>query len=406
MGTKKRLALINAVPYGSTGKIVKGIATVAVEKNYETFIYYSWSKILKKSSDKNVMVGSFSGKFIHMILGKITGLNGFFSVIDTYRLIRRLKKFRPDVINMHIMHNWNINLKMIFTYIKKNNIPIIWTMHDCWAFTGQCPHFVMAKCDKWKTGCYRCPQYKQYPAALVDRTKKMWRFKKDMFTSVNDITFVTPSQWLFDLMKQSYLKDYPVKVIHNGIDLSVFKPRKSDFRKKYNCENKTVLLGVAFDGGKRKGLDVFTELAKRLDEKYQIVMVGTDDKIDAQLPDNIISIHKTANQVELAEIYSSSDIFLNPTREEVLGLVNIEALACGTPVIMFRTGGSPECIDSTCGYVVECDDIDAMESRIVEVATEKPFSSDACILYSKKFDHNARFSDYITIFKEILCNKK
>ena len=291
---------------------------------------------------------------------------------------------------------------MLFKYIKRNNISVAWTMHDCWAITGQCPHFIMAGCDKWKTGCYHCPQYKDYPNAYVDRTKKMWKLKKELFTSIEKMTLITPSRWLSKLIEESYLKDYPVKVINNGIDLSIFKPTESDFRKKYNCENKIILLGVAFGWGKRKGLDVFIELSRRLDEKYQIVLVGTDDAIDAQLPENIISIHRTANQKELAEIYTASDVFLNPTREEVLGLVNIEALACGTPVITFKTGGSPECIDETCGYVVECDDIDSMEKKLIEVSSDNVFKAEDCIAYSKNFDHYNRFTDYINTFQEML----
>lgn len=402
MQTKKRLALINAVPYGSTGKIVKGIASVASENNWETFIYYSWTKSLKKSSDENVMVGSFIGKLSHMIFGKLTGLNGCFSVIDTYRLIRRLKKFKPDIINMHIMHNWNINLKILFSYINKNDIPVIWTLHDCWAFTGHCPHFTMVKCDKWKTGCHDCPQYRQYPASYVDRTKTMWKLKKKWFTGIQNMTIVTPSQWLANLVKESYLKDYPVQVINNGIDLSVFKPTPSNFREKYGIGNKKIVLGIAFGWGKRKGLDVFIELLKRLDhEKYQIVLVGTDDDVDKQLPKSIISIHRTQNQTELAEIYTAADVFANPTREENYPTVNMESIACGTPVVTFKTGGSPEILDETCGSVVPCDDIEAMERAIVEICTKKIFTVDSCIVKSKIFDHRARFLDYLNVFEKI-----
>ena len=402
MENKKRLAIINAVPYGSTGKIVRGIDSVAQKSGMETYVYYSWTKSLPKGNAENVEVGSFVGKLLHMGLGRITGKNGCYSRMDTRRLIKKLEKFKPDAINLHILHSWNINLPMLFSYVKKNNIPVIWTMHDCWAITGQCPHFIMAGCDKWKTGCYDCPQYRNYPSAYVDRTKKMWRLKKEWFTGVPNLTVATPSEWLGGLIKESYLKDYPVKVINNGIDLSVFKPVESNFKEKYGLEGKKILLGVAFDWGRRKGLDVFTELASRLDkEKYQIVLVGTNEEIDKALPDNIISIHKTANQVELAEIYTAADLFLNPTREDTFPTVNMEALACGTPVITFRTGGSPEIIDEKTGIVVDCDDVDAMERAIKESLENGTFTRDNCIERAKRYDQNERFAEYVDFIKTI-----
>jgi len=400
MENKKRLAIINAVPYGSTGKIVRGIGKVAEDNGWETLTYYSWTKKLKKSDSEGVMVGSFLGKTVHMTLGRLTGMNGCYSKRDTKRLLKRLDEFKPDVINLHILHSWNINLPMLFSYMKKNKISVIWTMHDCWAITGQCPHFIMAQCDKWKTGCYSCPQYRNYPSAYVDVTEKMWKLKRQWFTGVPDLTVATPSKWLGELVKESYLKDYPVRVINNGIDLSIFKPTESDFREKYGLCDKHVLLGVAFDWGKRKGLDVFTELSKRLDEKYKIVLVGTNDEIDAELPDNIISIHKTANQEELAKIYSSADLFLNPTREDTFPTVNMEALACGTPIITFKTGGSPEIINEKTGAVVECNDVDAFETAIRDSLEKGRFTREDCVSHAQKYDQNERFLEYIQLIRE------
>jgi glycosyltransferase involved in cell wall biosynthesis len=228
----------------------------------------------------------------------------------------------------------------------------------------------------------------------------MYRKKQEWFTGVQDLTIVTPSHWLAGLVGESFLKDYPVKVIHNGIDLPVFKPTESDFRKKHHCEDKFILLGVAFGWGARKGLDVFIDLASRLDDRFQIVLVGTDDNVDKNLPPNIISIHRTQNQTELAEIYTAADLFVNPTREEALGLVNIESLACGTPVVTFQTGGSPECVDPTCGSVVPCDDANALEQEILRIAETKPYSPDACLNKAKEFDMNERFEEYVRLYEE------
>ena len=227
----------------------------------------------------------------------------------------------------------------------------------------------------------------------------MYRLKKKWFTGVENMTIVTPSEWLAGLVKESYLRDYPVKVINNGIDLSVFKPTESDFRKKYALENEYIVLGVAFGWGKRKGLDVFIELAKRLDkEKYKIVLVGTDDNVDRLLPENIISIHRTQNQTELAEIYTAADVFANPTREEAFGLVNIEALACGTPGVTFETGGSPECFNETCGAVVAKNNIGTMYNEIIRICETQPYSEDACINRANNFDKNEKFKEYVALY--------
>ena len=214
------------------------------------------------------------------------------------------------------------------------------------------------------------------------------------------MTLVTPSHWLGELAKQSFLGEYPVQVIHNGIDLSIFSPRSNDFRKKYSCENKFILLGVAFDWGKKKGLDVVIELSKRLNESYQIVLVGTNDRVDTQLPKNIISIHRTQNQMELAEIYTSADLFINPTREETYPTVNMESIACGTPVLTFRTGGSPEILNDKTGYVVDCDDIDAMEQEIMRISTMRPYIESACLEHAKTFDMQNCFKEYVKLYEQ------
>ena len=303
------------------------------------------------------------------------------------------------MIHLHNLHGWYINFPLLFKYIKKNNIRVIWTLHDCWTFTGHCPHFDMIGCEKWKTGCYQCPQIGEYPASYADISKWMYKHKKQWFTGVEDMTLVTPSEWLANLTRQSFLKDYPVKVINNGIDLSIFKPTESDFRKKYDLEDKFILLGVAFGWGKRKGLDVFIELSKRLDERYQIVLVGTDENVDKQLPKNIISIYRTQNQTELAEIYTAADLFVNPTREENFPTVNIESLACGTPIVTFRTGGSPEIIDESCGVVVEKDDIDGMQKEIERIYEKRPFGQEDCVKRAQNFDMNDKFAEYVELYE-------
>lgn len=400
-----KIAMINGGVFGSTGKIMFGIADIIEKNGGETFCASAVTATNKKRepSHEYYKIGTYYSRKFSVLFSRITGRQNCYAKSATKKLLSRLDRFNPDVVHLHNLHGDYVNLPLLFNYIKTNRIKVVWTLHDCWAFTGHCPHFAMVKCDKWKSGCYKCPQYNLYPKSLFDNSKKMYRLKKRLFTGVENMTIVTPSEWLAGLVRQSFLKDYPVTVINNGINLSVFKPTESDFREKYDISaDKKILLGVAFGWGVRKGLDVFIELYNRLSaEKYQIVLVGTDKKTDKQLPKGIISIHRTQNQTELAEIYTAADLFVNPTREEVLGMVNIEANACGTPVITFKTGGSPECINEQSGSVVACDDIAALESEVKRICETSPFNKEDCIESAKKFDENERFLEYIHLYEEL-----
>ena len=300
---------------------------------------------------------------------------------------------------MHNIHGHDCNLEMLFEYFKESKTKLVWTFHDCWAFTGYCPHFTIEKCDKWKSSCQNCIQKRTY-SWIFDRSKNLFERKKSSLSGV-DLTVITPSRWLEEQVKHSFLKNCRTRVINNGIDLSVFKPCENQFREKYCLKNKKIILGVSFDWGYKKGLDVFIELSKRLSEDYCVVLVGTNRETDQILPSNILSIHRTQNQQELAEIYSAANVFVLPTREENYPTVNMEALACGTPVLTFRTGGSPEILDETCGSVVECDDVDGLEKEIIRICTKKPYSKEACLIRSKKFDKNERYKEYLELYERI-----
>lgn len=390
---------INGGAVGSTGKIMFGISTVCTDEKQKTLCAAPEVSSGNKTGRNIYIIQNNNHRKINVLLDRITGRHNMHSKIATERLLKVISGFKPDIIQLHNLHEAYINLPMLFKYIKKHNIKTVWTLHDCWAFTGHCPYFDIVGCNKWKTGCYGCPQYKEYPKSLFDNSKYMYRLKKKWFIGVENMTIVTPSEWLAGLVKESYLKDYPVKVINNGIDLNVFKPTESDFRKKYALENKYIVLGVAFGWGRRKGLDVFVELAERLDKvKYKIVLVGTDDNVDKLLPDNIISIHRTQSQTELAEIYAAADVFANPTREENYPTVNMEALACGTPVVTFNTGGSPEMLDETCGAAVAKNDIDAMYNEIIRICEAMPYSMEACLKKARRFDMNERFKEYYDLY--------
>lgn len=378
---------------GSTGKICLAISELLAKKGVENYILYA------SGSSTYPLSICYQGKWytkLQALFARIFGNYGFGAFLSTKKLLKCLDKIKPDIVHLHNLHSHNCNLEALFSYLKKKRIKVFWTFHDCWAFTGYCMHFDMIGCDKWMTECRACPQKKRY-SWFWDKSQSLYRRKKKMFSDM-DITVITPSKWLADLAKKSFFKGHAVKVIHNGIDLEVFRPVSSNFREEHGiAKNKKVLLGVAFKWSEKKGLDVFLDLFKRLDaEEYQIVLVGIDDTVDKQLPQGIISIHRTQNQRELAEIYTAADLFVNPTREDTFPTVNLEALACGTPVLTFRTGGSPEMITDACGIVVEKNDVASLENAIIGMLREeKNFTSESCVSQAKLFGQNERYEEYV-----------
>lgn len=396
-----RIVVINSCTYGSTGSIMQSIAQTAIAHGHEAYIAFPNGRHRERNrlASRNIPMIPFSNRFsedFHLLADRLTGFNGCFSVFSTAALLRKLDKLQPDLLHLHNLHNCYVNLPMLFRYIKKRRLRVVWTLHDCWAFTGHCPHFDGIGCEKWQTGCNNCPQYRLYPQSLVDRSKGMYRRKKKWFSGVENLTLVTPSVWLAELAKRSFLGEYPIRVIPNGIDLSVFHPTGN---KKEQWKDKFVILGVAAVWAETKGLDVFMELAKRLEDRFQIVLVGTDEAVDCKLPDNIASIHRTADPHELAELYTAADLFVNPTRQDNFPTVNLEALACGTPVLTFRTGGSPEAIDADCGMAVERNDVNALERAIRSIAEEKPFAPEACIRRAQEFAADHQFEKYVKLYE-------
>lgn len=396
-----KVALINSVcGIGSTGKICVGISKILFQKNVDNRIYYTsgvsrYPLSVKYSHDWYIK--------LQAVKSKIIGNYGFNSRIATYRLISLLKKYNPDIVHIHNIHGHDCNFEMLLRYLKENNMKVVWTFHDCWPFTGYCTYFTIAGCNKWKTGCSCCPEYKK-SSWFFDKSSLNYNLKKDSFSGM-DLTVVTPSEWLAELVQESFLKHSRIKVINNGIDLETFKPTISQFRKQYNCEDKYIILGVSFEWEKRKGLDIFIELAQILPDSFQIVLVGTNSVIDKQLPNNIISIHRTNTQVELAKIYSAADLLINPTREENFPTVNIESLACGTPVLTFATGGSAEIIDSSCGIAVETGNFDKLLNTIFEIQQNKPFTETSCLDRAQKYSRHDKFEEYYALYRQIMKEK-
>lgn len=371
----------------STGRVCTDIADILTQNGHECKIAYGRETVPDEYKKYSVRIGSDLGVKIDALKSRIFDNAGFNSKRATKKFIKWVEEYDPDVIHLHNIHGYYINVEILFDYLKRSNKPVIWTLHDCWSFTGHCAYFDYVGCDKWTSGCQNCPQKNSYPASLfIDNSSKNFKRKQEIFSGVPNLTIVTPSKWLANLVKSSFLSEYRVEVIHNGIDLNVFKPTPSDFKEKYDLTDKKILLGVAAVWEKRKGLFDFIELSKRLDDNYKIVLVGLNDSQLKNLPSNILGLPKTNSATELAEIYTAADVFLNLTYEENYPTTNLEAQACGTPVITYNTGGSVESVPIE--NVIEGGNLVLVMDRVFNFPSR-------CVLIENK---RKSYSDYLELY--------
>ncbi len=391
-----RVAIINSVyGKGSTGKIVREIEKRVIESGNECKCYYG-----RKSGNENggEYFGSKFSVLSHALFSRIFGRQGLYSRKATKQLIKKLKEYKPDVINLHNIHGYYLNYKILFKYLKQSNIPVVWTLHDLWAITGHCACFEEFECEKWKTGCVKCTHKKEYPKAIFENSKKNYRLKQEIF-SLQNLIFVSPSEWLKNNLKESFLKQYHCEVINNGIDLSIFSKKESDFVEKYNLQNKKIILGVSPFWTIGKGANTFNKLAQDLDDSFVVVTVGESQGVTFN--EKVRALPKTSSIKELVEIYSASDLFINPTLIDNFPTVNVEALACGLPVVTYNTGGSGEMIDDTCGTKVEKGNYQELLKAIVNFDyTTK--TAENCQNKAKQFDSKDKFNRYIDLFLEVI----
>lgn len=384
---------------GSTGRIMQGIANAASEEGFEVITAYGYGRSDKKNAYR---IGSDFSYYFHNSLSRLTCAAGRYSHYATKRFISYIKSEKPDLIHLHNIHSFYVNYPMLFKYIKNQNIPVVWTLHDCWAYTGKCTYYSNSKCSRFKTGCGNCPIIDEYPQSLfLDRSKADYKLKKRLFTDIDNLTIVTPSKWLAEEVKQSYLKNKRVEVINNGINLDNFSYIDSDIKNKYDI-NKKVVLGVASEWTKRKGLNDFVELSKILSDDYQIVLIGVDEKTQETLPSNVIAINRTENVKELAKWYSISEVLVNPTYEDNFPTVNLESLACNTPVITYETGGSPESIFDQTGIVLKQGDIKGIASSIDYICLHKDKYANCSNIARERYDEKTIFKKYAELYSEIL----
>lgn len=368
-----KVLMINVVcGIRSTGRICTDLATALEAQGHEVKIAYGREHVPEQFQKYAVRIGNDLDVKLHGVKARLFDAAGFGSKAATKRFIEWVKEYDPDVIHLHNIHGYYINIEVLFDYLKTCGKKIIWTLHDCWAFTGHAAYCEAAGCKRWKTGCDQCPKKNDYPKSLLDRSIYNWKHKNEIFSDVPHLQIVTPSKWLAGLVTKSFLSQYPVTVIYNGIDTDLFKPAGSDLRERLDLGAKKVILGVAAIWDERKGLNDFLELSKKLDSaEYQIILVGLSKEQVEALPDEIIGITRTDSVQQLVQLYSLADVFVNPTYEDNYPTTNLEAIACGTPVITYDTGGSPESARMY-GAVVEKGEIDGLLKEIDEYKTLSP----------------------------------
>ena len=419
-----KIVQVNTFPYKATGAVMMGIHRLLTERGEDSYVV--WARGRDARDDHEIVIKDELGVRLHGVYTRLTDRTGFASARATRRLLKRLDEIGPDVVHLHNIHGYYLHIGMLFDYLKARRIPLVWTLHDCWAMTGHCAFFDMAGCDRWKTGCHDCPQKSTYPAsAFLDASRFNWSRKKELFTGLSGV-IVTPCEWLAGYVRQSYLRDYPVKVIYNGIDLNVFTPsddaQKRVVRQKYGLDERPLVLGVASEWTERKGLRDIVSLSEKLSDGVQFAAVGLTAEQIRALPPAVKGIGRTANAGELAALYSAADVFINPTYEDNFPSTNVEALACGTPVLTYDTGGSPESIrigqtlaDRPIGAVVNKltssrADLDQVTQALNDLLASSrrpdgspdPALETACRRAAGAFEAGRRLNEYVPLYEGLL----
>ncbi len=403
----KVLQINTNVGYASTGKIAEEIGNVLLANGHESYIahgsYFSHGGKRPTSKSKLLKIGKERDAYLHGIYTLLTDKHCFASKKATKNFVSKLDEIKPDLVALHNLHGYYINVEILFNYLKDNNIPVVWTLFDCWAFTGHCTYYDDINCEKWKKKCHNCPKIHKYPRSYVDNSVFNFENKRRIFCSLETLEFITHSKWLSNQVEQSFLKKYKTHVTPSAINIQLFKPTKSDIKKQFGIKEK-VVLGCASVWGIRKGLADFIQLSKVLSEDYKIVLIGLNEKEKKSLPQNIIGITRTNSREELAKWYSTATVFVNPTLQDNFPTTNIEALACGTPVITYNTGGSPESIDILTGRVVQKNDVVSLAKSIEELSElNQDILRNNCRARAEKlFDKNKRYLDYLNIFENLL----
>ena len=406
----KKLLQINPVirMNTSTGRIMQEIGEIALDNGWDSYIAYSFGRDgVKPCKSKLVPVGDKLSVAFHGLWTRLTDRHGLASNAATRKLIDEIKTLQPDIIHIHNVHGYFLNYKLFFEFLKELDIPVIWTVHDSWIYTGHCYYYSSIQCDRWKTGCGKCPQQRKFPTSwFVDRSAANFEDKSISFNSIKDkLTIVPVSEWIRGEMSYSFLKDCKYQVIHNGINLDVFdvQPDDNAVREKYGLGEKKIILGLASIWSKEKGLDDFVKMSGMLNEDEVIVMGGVSEEQQKSLPKNIVAIRRTENVRQLAELYSAATAFVNPTWQDNYPTVNLEAIACGTPVVTYRTGGSIEVITDDTGRIVEQGDVAGLLEAVRQIAEKGKVQYTAkCRAFAlENFRKEDRYADYLKLYESL-----
>lgn len=398
----KVVQINGAAQNGSTGRIVSQLSDVMTHRGIENYIIASGYK--EHITKDNVFVVSNDMKVkIHQMEAYILGDAGFHSNNTTWRIIRLLDRLKPDVVHLHHVYGFWLNVEVLLNYLKKMGIPVVWTLHDFWAITGHCTHFEAIGCEKWKSECGLCKQRRCYPYSLIlDRSKELYNRKKNIFQKWNQLHIVTVSEWVEHFVKMSYLRDKMITVIPNGIDLSVFY-YDGDNTRPAELKNRFLILGVAMSWSSKKGLNDFIMMSEILKEDEVILLIGLSDDQKKNLPSNIIGLSKTNSVEELRKYYCEADVFVSPSLEETMGMTVAEALACGTPAVVYENTALTELITPETGIVVE-QNYKSLYEGISKVRTMgKKKYADACRDYIiENYDATKQYEKYCEYYKSIL----
>jgi len=391
---------------GSTGRIACQINELAEMKGWET--YSASNRGIGINPSHHIKIGNSIDTLYHTFYSILLDKHGLASTRSTKKFLKILEEIKPDIIHLHNIHGFYLNYPILFTWLKNWNKPVVWTLHDCWPFTGHCSHYACANCNKWRTGCFNCPLKKDYPTSLLlDHSKENYQYKKKYFLSLQKLTLVPVSSWLKKDLEASFFSNIPIKLIRNGIDVNDFYPMNctSQIKGKFGLTtSKKILLGVASFWNKRKGLFDYIKLSNLLPKEYQIILVGLRPKQIKKLPKNIIGLERTKNINELAALYSAAEIVMNLSYQETFGLTTIEGFACGTPSIVYNCTASPELVTKETGLIVEPGDIKSTIDAIKTITNNgKKFYSKSCIARTHThFDQTNNFLQYIDLYNKLV----
>lgn len=399
-----RVAVVQSGNSGFFPRFHQDISKAIVKKGHEIILFCPNTGRNRKSSlNRAILWGVRWNWFIHFNLYKWTGIQDIWSLLSTLDFCIKIKKYNPDVIHLHVINEWILCIPILVSFLNRINKPVVWTFHDTRCITSRCASFEEDQCMQWQSGCKKCTPNSIFSPSRVNNVHLQWKLKKKWFNKINNLTIVTPSQWLANHVKNSFLKDKPCIVIHNGIDTSSFSTPVDVKIPLLEGIKSKILLGVAVGWEHRKGLDSMIWLSQNLPEGYQIVLVGgVKTELASTIPSNIICLPRTNSKEELIAIYQRADVYVNPTLADNFPTVNIEALGAGLPVVTFNTGGSAECLDETCGISVDKGNNQSLMDAIINVCNHpEKYTKENCIKRSQVFGLS-QFGEYLKLYNKLI----